>query len=89
MFSDPEHNIEQAGISNGNIIADLGSGSGFYTFAASKRVAPLGKVYAVDVQSEMLDKLKKEAKSQHLTNIDVIAGDLEHLGGSKNRRHVG
>lgn len=85
MFSNPQHNIEQLGLSDGMIVADLGAGSGFYTVEAAKAVAPTGKVYAVDVQKDLLERLRKEAVRNHLRNIDVIAGDLEHLGGSKIR----
>jgi len=85
MFSDPRHNIEQLGLSDGMIVADLGSGSGFYSFEAAKAVASMGKVYAVDVQKDLLERLKKEAQRLHIRNIDIVAGDLEHLGGTKIR----
>lgn len=83
MFSDPQHNIEQLGLSDGAIVADLGAGSGFYSLAAAGAVAPRGKVFAVDVQRDLLRRLKAEANRQHIRNIDMIAGDLEKLGGSK------
>ncbi len=85
MFSDPEHNIEQFGLSDGMVVADLGAGSGFYTMAAAKAVAPTGKVYAIDLQRDMLQRLKTDANRQHIRNIDVLFGDLEKLGGSKVR----
>ncbi len=85
MFSDPQHNIEQFALKDGMVVADLGAGSGFYSLAAAKVVAPTGKVYAVDVQKDLLDRLKKEAQRNHVRNIDVVSGDLEHLGGSKVR----
>ncbi len=85
MFSDPQHNIEQLGLSDGAIVADLGVGSGFYTFEAAKAVAPTGRVYAIDVQKDMLDRLKREAQRSHIGGIEVFVGDLEKLGGSKLR----
>lgn len=85
MFSDPARNIEQLGLSDGQIVADFGAGSGFYTLAAARKVAPTGKVYAVDVQKELLERLKREAQRLHLRNVDVVTGDLERLGGSKLR----
>jgi ubiquinone/menaquinone biosynthesis C-methylase UbiE len=85
MFSDPRHNIEQLGISDNAIVADFGAGSGFYSMEAALAVAPLGKVYAVDVQKDLLDRLKKQATEHHIRNIEIIAGDLEKLGGSKLR----
>lgn len=85
MFSDPQNNIDQLGLSDGMVVADLGSGSGFYSLIGAKAVLPTGKVYAVDVQRDLLERLKKEAQRNHIRNIDCIQGDLEHLGGSKIR----
>jgi ubiquinone/menaquinone biosynthesis C-methylase UbiE len=87
MFSDPRHNIDQLGISEGMIIADLGSGSGFYSLEAARIVKTMGKVYAVDVQKPMLERLRKEAQANGIHNIDIIAGDLEKLGGTKLREN--
>jgi ubiquinone/menaquinone biosynthesis C-methylase UbiE len=83
MFSDPRNNIEQLMLSDGAVVADFGAGSGFYSIEAAKAVAPRGKVYAVDAQRELLSRLKKEAARQGAHNIEVLAGDLERLGGSR------
>jgi ubiquinone/menaquinone biosynthesis C-methylase UbiE len=85
MFSDPEKNIEQFSLGKGTYVADLGSGAGFYSFSAAEAVGPDGRVYAVDVQKDLLQKLKKEADLRHLANIDIVWADLEHLGGTKLR----
>ncbi|HVU06368.1 MAG TPA: class I SAM-dependent methyltransferase [Candidatus Paceibacterota bacterium] len=85
MFSDPRHNIEQLGLSDGAIVADFGAGSGFYAVEAGKAVAPSGTVYAVDIQRELLERLKKEAQRLGAKNIEIIAGNIEKLGGSKIR----
>jgi ubiquinone/menaquinone biosynthesis C-methylase UbiE len=87
MFSDPENNIKQFALAPGMLVADFGSGSGFYTIAAAKAVAPNGKVFAVDIQKDLLQKLKNGARQEHLSNVDVIWGDLEHLGGTKLREN--
>ncbi len=85
MFSDPENNIKQFALTPGMVVADFGSGSGFYTMAAAKAVMPGGKVFAVDIQKDLLQKLKNGAAQNHLNNIDIVWGDLEHLGGTKLR----
>ena len=87
MFSDPENNIKQFGLTSGMQVADFGSGSGFYAMAAAKAVLPSGKVFAVDIQKDLLEKLKNGAKASHLNNVDIIWGDLEHLGGTKLREN--
>jgi len=85
MFSDPEKNISQLGLGEGNYVADFGSGSGFYSFAAAEAVGSTGRVYALDIQKDLLQKVKKEAQIRHLANIEIIWADLEHIGGSKLR----
>lgn len=83
MFADPKRNIEQLGLSDGAVVADLGAGSGFYTIEAARRVAPHGRVYAIDINRELLDRLRAEARRLHIGNIDILVGDVERLGGSK------
>lgn len=85
MFSDPENNIKQFALASGMMVADFGSGSGFYSMAAAKAVMPGGKVFAVDIQKNLLEKLKNGARQNHISNIDIVWGDLEHLGGTKLR----
>jgi ubiquinone/menaquinone biosynthesis C-methylase UbiE len=87
MFSDPENNIKQFSLSPGMQVADFGSGSGFYSMAIARAVAPSGRVFAVDIQKDLLQKLKNGASQSHLNNIEVIWGDLEHLGGTKLREN--
>jgi ubiquinone/menaquinone biosynthesis C-methylase UbiE len=86
MFSDPEKNIEQFDLGKGSYVADFGAGSGFYSFSAAEAVGETGKVYAVDVQKDLLEKLKNEARNiRHLSNVDIVWGDLDHLGGTRLR----
>jgi ubiquinone/menaquinone biosynthesis C-methylase UbiE len=85
MFSNPRHNIEQLGLSDGLVVADFGAGAGHYTLEIARAVAPLGRVFAIDVHKDILERVKKEAHKQKLRNVDIIAGDLETLGGSKIR----
>lgn len=83
MFSDPENNIKQLNLASGMLVADFGSGSGFYTLAVAKEIGEEGKVFAVDIQKDLLERLKTEARQKRLSNIEVIWGDLERLGGTK------
>jgi ubiquinone/menaquinone biosynthesis C-methylase UbiE len=87
MFSDPEKNIAQLALASGMQVADFGSGSGFYSMAAARAVQPSGQVFAVDIQKDLLQKLKNGAKQNHLNNINIVWGDLEHLGGTKLREN--
>ena len=65
------------------VIADIGAGSGYYSF----RIAPLipdGKVVAVDIQQEMLDHLKTEAAAQGIENVQPHLGTIESINLPEN-----
>lgn len=85
MFSDPEKIVEQCGIQVGMEIADLGAGSGFYTVAAAKALISTGRVYAVDLQKDLLTKIKNTAVSQGFYNVEIIWGDIEKPNGTHLR----
>ncbi len=60
------------------VIADIGAGSGYYSF----RIAPLvprGKVIAVDIQQEMLDFLKAESAQREVTNVNPHLGAIDDI----------
>ena len=82
MFVEPEKNLQQFNLSPGQQVADLGAGSGFYTLAAAKLVGGAGRVFAVEIQKDMLSRLKNLAAAEHLSNVEVIWGDVERLGGT-------
>lgn len=83
MFSAPEKNIEQLGIQPNNIIADFGAGGGAYTLAAAKVLQGTGKVYAIDVQKDLLTRLEGACREQHLSNVGFIWANLEAEKGVK------
>jgi ubiquinone/menaquinone biosynthesis C-methylase UbiE len=83
MFSHPETNVASWKLSLGASVADLGSGSGHYALALARAVGDAGKVYAVDIQKDLLAKVKNEGIAQGLRNIEVVWGDIEKIGGTK------
>jgi ubiquinone/menaquinone biosynthesis C-methylase UbiE len=87
MFTNPEQNILHLGLKEGMRVADFGAGSGFYSKACSERVGYTGKVYAIEVQKDLVKKLESEIKDWGITNIDCIWGDIERIGGTKISDH--
>lgn len=63
---------EELGLKPGMTVCDLGSGNGYHTLPIAERVGPEGKVYAVDIQPEMLDLLRERAEGRRLGNIECI-----------------
>ena len=65
--------IENMGIQPSERIADIGAGSGYYTFRMARK-APRGKVFAVDLQPEMLDLMKQRIEREDIGNVALIRG---------------
>jgi ubiquinone/menaquinone biosynthesis C-methylase UbiE len=61
-------------IKPGDAVVDMGAGSGYYTVRLADLVGEKGKVYAVDIQPEMLASLGKRLKAQKITNVELIKG---------------
>lgn len=71
-WQQPQRVIAALNIRPGDQVADLGSGSGYFTFKFAAAVGPAGKVYAVDIDADMVDLIAKRAKQQPASNIDPI-----------------
>ena len=70
----PEAALDAIGIKPGMAVADIGAGSGYMSLRMAVRVGPTGKVYAEDVQPEMLRLLRENQAKARLTNIETILG---------------
>jgi len=88
MFSDPIKNIAELDVRDGMKVADIGVGSGFYTIEAAKKVGSRGMIYAVDIQQDILERLKKSAALIGLHNIEIVWGNAEKIGGTKLRENI-
>ncbi len=58
----------------GDVVADLGAGSGYFTFRIAPKVGKTGKVLAVEVQQEMLNTLRARAAEKKVANVEVVQG---------------
>ncbi len=68
--------IANLGLAQNNNVADIGAGTGFFSFPMSELV-PKGKVYAVDIQTEMLDIIRKRMKQRGTKNIVPTLGTIQ------------
>ena len=70
----PDTLLDALQIPPGASIADVGAGSGYFTWRLARKVGPAGKVFAVDVQQTMLDLVAKEVKKHNLANVEPVLG---------------
>lgn len=71
--------VALANIKRGDIVLDLGSGAGFDSFLAAKKVGNSGKIIGVDMTEDMIDKANKLVKKYNFKNVEFRLGDIEKL----------
>lgn len=70
----PDQALDAIGVRAGMVVADVGAGTGYFTLRLATRVGPSGKVYANDIQPEMLRLLRQNAARAGLGNIETVLG---------------
>jgi len=66
-------------LKEGDVVLDLGSGAGFDSFLAARRVGKTGKVIGVDMTPEMIANARANAKAGKYDNVEFLLGDIEAL----------
>jgi ubiquinone/menaquinone biosynthesis C-methylase UbiE len=79
-FLNPEDALKQFGIYGAQDVADIGSGAGHFALAAAKRLNG-GRLFAIDIQKDMLSRLSSVAHDLGITNIHTLWGDAAHYKG--------
>src|SRR5262249_27790868 len=68
----PTKMLEALKIQPGDVVADVGAGSGYFAFPLHQIVGRKGKVVGVDIQTEMIDLMAERIKAKKITNIELI-----------------
>lgn len=86
LFSDF---LSKVPLYEGMKVADFGSGSALMTVEVARKVAPNGRVYAVEVQKDLVPRIKKEAESAKVGGIvEPIWGNVEKYGGTRIKDEI-
>ncbi len=76
----PDLALDVLKIAKGAAVADIGAGSGYITVKLSGRVGPEGRVFATDVQPQMLQILGRRLAATNITNVTLVQGTLDNPG---------
>ncbi|MCA9353682.1 methyltransferase domain-containing protein [Candidatus Nomurabacteria bacterium] len=82
-FLDPKKALKEIKVHEGHKVGDFGCGTGGFTKVLGPIVGTTGRVFAVDVQKSICDRLEKEVKEGVYENTTVIWGDIEKKNGTK------
>ena len=73
----PSKAIDALQLKPGMVVADIGAGSGYYASRMARRVGPSGRVYATDIQQGMIDLLDRRIRSEGLSNVTTVLGEMD------------
>jgi len=74
---EPDKALDALGSLAGLTVADVGAGSGYFTVRLASRVGPGGRVFANDLQSEMLKMLTARLARERVTNVTLVQGTVD------------
>ena len=73
----PDDVVANMGLESDQVVADIGAGSGYFSFRIADRV-PSGKVLAVDIQPEMLQLIERQKTDTGVANIEGVLGQIDN-----------
>jgi ubiquinone/menaquinone biosynthesis C-methylase UbiE len=71
----PDAIMDALGIADGSAVAEIGAGGGWFTVRLARRVGPNGIVYAEDVQTQMLEAIRRRVDREGLRNVRTVRGE--------------
>jgi ubiquinone/menaquinone biosynthesis C-methylase UbiE len=80
----PEKAIAALEIPKGGTVADIGAGVGYYSWRLAEVVGPSGRIYANDIQPEMIRLLKQNIKAKSISNVIPVLGTVDDPKLPKN-----
>ena len=83
----PDEVVANMGLAPNHVVADIGAGSGYFSFRIAKLV-PEGKVLAVDIQPEMLQLIEDQKAQDGVTNIEGVRGEIDNPNLPANSIHA-
>lgn len=76
----PKRVIKSLALQEGQTVADIGAGGGYFTLEFARQVGKTGKVYAVDIKVRYLNFIKRQSKKRGLDNIISILARGDEMG---------
>ena len=72
----PDRVVQELAVEPGMQVADIGAGGGYFTFKLADAVGDTGRVFAVDVDDDMIEYLEERAQEDRYSNVTVVRGEF-------------
>ncbi len=79
-WQQPARVVADLGLKPGAVVADIGCGSGYFTFRLARSVGPTGKVHAVDIDENAVRAVRQQAASAGLSNVEGVVSQPTDIG---------
>lgn len=76
----PTEVIRTISVQAGDVVADVGAGTGYFSFPLAKATGPVGVVYAIDAQEEMLALLRQKLVESAVKNVELVRAVGDRTG---------
>ncbi len=73
----PAKVVATLGLAEGDRVADIGAGDGYFTFPLAGAVGASGRVYAVEVEDHLVAELERQTQLRDAANVDAVLGELD------------
>jgi len=73
-WQQPEQIMDTLLIADGSRVGDIGAGGGWFTVRLARRVGPNGRVFAEDIQRQMIESIQRRVAREGLGNVEAILG---------------
>jgi ubiquinone/menaquinone biosynthesis C-methylase UbiE len=73
-WQQPDRIMDLLNIADGARVADIGAGGGWFTIRLARRVGPNGRVFAEDVQPQMIESIRRRVEREDLRNVTAVLG---------------
>jgi arsenite methyltransferase len=89
-YQKPDQVMAALALRPGEVVADIGAGSGYFTLRFAHAVGATGRVYAVDINPDMVRYLNRRLRDAHVTNVSTVLADPDDplLGDASVDRFV-
>jgi predicted methyltransferase len=74
QWQKPDQIMDALQIADGSMVADLGAGGGWFSLRIARRVGPRGRVYAEDIQPQMIERIARLMQREGFSNVTTVLG---------------